>query len=89
MSVAGSEGWKGYITQLRAPGERKQKYVVKTVPSLLCAARMAQSEKFLIPGFTVYNMQIIPFNQKFPCEEKKNNNLNLFIGHWSFLRVNV
>lgn len=61
-SVAGSESWKGHIRQLRAPGKRKQTYVVITVSSLLCAARMEQYEKFLIPGIrngcgtTVYNI---------------------------------
>jgi len=38
---------------------------------------MEQPEKFLMPGIrngcaiTVYNRQIIPFNQKIPSEEKK------------------
>lgn len=42
--------------------EKESKHVVITVSSLLCAARMEQYEKFLIPGIrngcgtTVYNI---------------------------------
>lgn len=85
MSVARSRSWKGRITQLRALGERNQNCVANTVSSLLSAARMEQPEKFLIPGIrngcaiALYNMQIIPFNQKFPSEEREN--LQLFTGH--------
>lgn len=79
------KGGKDLSHSSRAPEASKQKCVVNTVSSLLCNARMEQSEKFLIPGImeacaiTVYNMQTIPFNQKFPYKE----NLKLYIGHWS------